>query len=260
MLVLSRPARTLRLALSIAIALAPFFAGGCSASQRSGIAVDCAAANPYEVRILEDYEDGSANFIGFTDSTPGAVQSVAVASIEDGGRCGSGRALVLFARGNRDWGGGFATSSSNWDGDARGFDGFSFWARSPGASTKGFTLFIDDRSTLAAGGVCVPFAGTAGSSTVSIDINGMITVTGPVPAANACGNSFFAVMFATERWQFYRVPFGSLAQAPWPNRSASGIDRSAILARAIRMPKESEIELWIDDFGLYREKALHGVE
>jgi len=243
--------------LRIAVGAALLFATGCGASPRDRPAIDCAADDPYEIRVLEDYEDGSANFVGFTDSTPGAVQYVEVASIEDGGRCGSGRGLVLVARGNRDWGGGFGTSSSSWDGDASRYDGFSFWARTPGASTKGFTLFVDDGTTLAAGGVCVPSTGMAGTSTVSIDINGMITVSGPVPAANACGNSFFAVLFASERWQFHRIPFAALAQAPWPNRSASGIDRSSILARAIRMPKESEVELWIDDFGLYREKALH---
>jgi hypothetical protein len=95
----------------------------------------------------------------------------------------------------------------------------------------------------------------AGIITVTPDIYGGLTVTGPVPAANACGNSFFTVLVASETWQFHRVPFQSLAQAPWPNRTASGIDRSQILGRAIRMPKESEVELWIDDFGLYREWA-----
>jgi hypothetical protein len=99
----------------------------------------------------------------------------------------------------------------------------------------------------------------AGSSTV-VDPNGMITVVVPVPSAHACGNQFYAVLFATEEWQFHRVPFASLNQAAWPNRVANGIDRSAILARAIRMPKESDVELWIDDFGLYREKASHAVE
>jgi hypothetical protein len=232
---------------------------GCGASQRNPPPIDCAAADAYEVRILEDYEDGSMSFVGFTDSTPGAIQNVASGVIENGGRCGSELAVVLLARGNRDWGGGFGGLSS-WDGNASGYDGFSFWARSPGPSTKGFTLFVEDPTTVELPHrLCVPQAGIAGSSTV-VDVHGTITVVGPVPPANACGNSFYAVLFATEQWQFHRVPFASLAQAPWPNRTAKGIDRSSILGRAIRMPKGSDIELWIDDFALYRDKAGHVVE
>jgi len=232
---------------------------GCGGSQRDPPPIDCAATDAYEVRILEDYEDGSMSFIGFADSTPGAIHNVEVRVIENSGRCGSELAVVLLARGNRDWGGGFGALSS-WDGDASGYDGFSFWARSPGRSTKGFTIFVDDPTTVELPHrLCVPQAGIAGSSTV-VDVHGTITIRGPVPPANACGNSFYAVLFATEEWRFHRVPFASLAQAPWPNRTANGLDRSAILGRAIRMPKESDIELWIDDFGLYREKASHVAE
>jgi hypothetical protein len=259
MLVTSDRATTPYIPMSIALATSMLSLSGCGGSQRSSPPIECAAADGYEVRVLEDYEDGSMSFVGFTDSTPGAIHNVEVRIIEAGGRCGSELAVVLTARGNRDWGGGFGALSS-WDGDASGYDGFSFWVRSPGPSTKGFTLFLDDPTTVELPyRLCVPQSGVAGSSTV-VDVNGMITVTGPVPAANACGNSFFAVLFATERWQFHRVPFQALAQAPWPNRTANGINRSAVLGRAIRMPKGSDIELWIDDFGLYRERANHVVE
>jgi hypothetical protein len=259
MAVKSGKANTARALLPSALVSSLLLGTACGGSERNPLPVDCTAANAYEVRVLEDYEDGSVSFIGFPDSTPHAIHNVEARAIENGGRCGSELSVVLAARGNRDWGGGFATVS-NWDGNAADYDGFSFWARSPGRSTRGFTLFVDDPSTLELPyRRCVPQAGVAGSSTV-VDVHGMITVTGPVPAANACGNSFFAPLLATEQWQFHRIPFDSLAQAPWPNRAANGIDRSAILGRAIRMPKESEIELWIDDFGLYREKASHAVE
>jgi hypothetical protein len=248
-----------RLRWSILVVTTLLSGSGCGGSQRNPPPIDCAAADAYEVRVLEDYEDGSMSFVGFADSTPGAIQNVESGVIENGGRCGSELAVILRARGNRDWGGGFG-GLSGWDGDASGYDGFSFWARSPGPSTKGFTLFVEDPTTVELPHrLCVPQAGIAGNSTV-VDVHGMITVVGPVPAANACGNSFFSVLFAADEWQFHRVPFASLAQAPWPNRTANGIDRSAILGRAIRMPKGSDIELWIDDFGLYREKASHVAE
>jgi hypothetical protein len=259
MLVTSDRTATPRIPMRIVAITSLLCGSACGGSERNLPPVDCAATDAYEVRILEDYEDGSMSFVGFVDSTPGAIHNVEIRTLENGGRCGSELAVILRARGNRDWGGGFG-ALSGWDGDASGYDGFSFWARSPGPSTKGFTLFVEDPTTVEVPHrLCVPQAGIAGSSTV-VDVNGMITVVGPVPAANACGNSFYAVLFATEQWQFLRVPFRSLAQAPWPNRTASGIDRTAILGRAIRMPKESDIELWIDDFGLYREKADHVFE
>ena len=250
---------TRRVALTTATVVWLSVASGCGGSERSRVAVDCTPDDGYDVRILEDYENGSPNFIGIPDGTPGAVQMTAVGHI-DGGRCGSESAVVLRARGNRDWGGAFASSSMSWDGNASGYEGFSFWARSPGPTMKGFSLFVDDATTLEAGGRCVRAEGMAGVPTVTPDIHGGITVTHPVPAANACGNSFFAVLVASETWQFHRVPFHSLVQAPWPNRTASGIDRSHILGRSIRVPKESEVELWIDDFGLYRERASHVAE
>jgi hypothetical protein len=259
MLVTTDRVTTPCLPLAIALAISLFASSGCGVSPRNPPPIDCAASDGYEIRVLEDYEDGSMSFVGSADGTPGAIQNVELSVIEDGGRCGSELAVVLRARGNRDWGGNFGVSST-WDGDASGYDGFSFWARSPGPTTKGFTLFVEDPTTVESRyRLCVPYAGVAGSST-AMDPYGMITVRGPVPPANACGNPFFAVLFATERWQFHRVPFQGLAQAPWPNRTANGINRSAILGRNIRMPKESDIELWIDDFGLYRERASHVVE
>src|SRR5687767_7639804 len=242
MLVTSARACFPHLRLPFVVATSLLSSSACGGSQRNPPPIDCAAAHDYEVRVLEDYEDGAMSFVGFADSTPGAIQNVEVSVIENGGRCGSELGVVLQARGNRDWGGGFS-ALSGWDGDASGYDGFSFWARSPGRSTKGFTLFVDDPTTVELPHrLCVPHAGipgsstvvdagTAGSSTV-IDVHGMITVTGPVPPANACGNSFYAVLFATDEWQFHRVPFISLAQAPWPNRTPNGINRSAILGRA----------------------------
>jgi hypothetical protein len=261
MLLASTPSSSLRpttrrVALTTATVVWLSFASGCGGSERSRVAVDCAADDAYDVRILEDYEGGSPNFIAFHDQTPGAVQTTDVGSI-DGGRCGSESAVVLRARGSHDWGCAFASSSTSWDGNASGYDGFSFWTRSPGLTMKGFSFVVEDPTTLEAGGRCVRAEGMAGVSTVTPDIHGGITVTRPVPAANACGNQFFAVLVASETWQFHRVPFHSLAQAPWPNRTASGIDRSHILGWGVRMPKESEVELWIDDFGLYRERASH---
>src|SRR5688572_4004886 len=75
---------------------------GCGGAQRNPPPIDCAAADAYEVRVLEDYEDGSMSFIGFADSTPGAIQNVQIGVIDNGGRCGSELSVVLLARGNRD--------------------------------------------------------------------------------------------------------------------------------------------------------------
>jgi hypothetical protein len=142
--------------------------------------------------MADDYDLGNYGWYSYGDTTPGAVQTTGrvggawtveldgginysfTAPIENGGRCGSQRALFLQAHGFQDYGCGWGTYNIGVvggylggqtcpytypDGDAAvcpialaaDYEGVTFWARSfdpTGApTTKGLTISIDDKNS-----------------------------------------------------------------------------------------------------------------
>jgi hypothetical protein len=74
-------------------------------------------------------------------------------------------------------------------------------------------------------------------------------------AGNFCGNTFRRPLVVTENWELYFLPFDSFSQDPLPSRSPTGMDTSAIYQFGFQIPKEANLELWIDDITFYRRRA-----
>ena len=85
---------------------------------------------------------------------------------------------------------------------------------------------------------------------------GMVVPVGAdLPAPNDCGNNFSRVIEAHREWFLHLIPFELLQQQPLPNRQPGGIERSAIIQFSLNVPKDSNIELWLDDLGFYRRAS-----
>lgn len=219
--------------------------------------MDCSANDAYEQRVLQDME-GALSWFNFGDSTPGGFNLMEQRPITEG-RCGSAAALVLTVTGHTDWGAGFGEFATGTAGvDASGYEGISFWARAPGfGRSRGFLLTVHDRNTDADGGVCMErMAEDVASGGFTYNEAGMIVpLGGELPAPDDCGNGFQRVVTAQRDWQLHTLPFGSFQQTANPNLIPTGIDRSGLYQFAINVPKDSNIELWIDDLALYRRRA-----
>ena len=126
--------------------LVALLAGGCGApEERDPVEIDCSAVDEYEIQepMIMDFEnvDQAGWWFQFGDGSTGAfpppenAPEPESAEIEDGGRCGSQRALVLTAYGNNFWGSGYGT----WQfrtvprTDGAGTDGLALWAAYPPA-------------------------------------------------------------------------------------------------------------------------------
>ncbi|MET0412208.1 MAG: hypothetical protein ABW217_12980, partial [Polyangiaceae bacterium] len=208
---------------------------------------------------LQAMEGMTASWFGFGDMTPGATQAITLQPIPEG-RCESTTALVLVSRGYTDWGAGFGEyQTAMAPVDASGFEGVSFWARATGYGTStGFLLTLNDRNTDPAGMVCVepePTDVVDGAYTYN-EAGMVVPVGGELPSAEDCGNGFMRVVSVTREWRLYRLPFESFQQQAQPNLRPSGIDPSALYQFAINIPKDSSIELWLDDLGLYRRSPV----
>jgi hypothetical protein len=240
--------------------LAAGLALGCSSSlDPRELEVDCSQGDGYEFNVLQAMEGMTASWFGFGDMTPGATQAIALQEIPEG-RCDSTTALVLTSRGYTDWGAGFGEyQTAMAPVDASGFEGVSFWARAPGYGTStGFLLTLSDRNTDAGGMMCVePEPTDVLDGSYSYNEAGMVVpVGGELPSPEDCGNGFMRVVNVTRDWRLYRLPFESFQQEALPNREPAGIDPSALYQFAINIPKDSSIELWLDDLGLYRRSSV----
>jgi hypothetical protein len=278
--------RTLLIGLGLA-------ASACSASPRSPVALDCTQGDGYEFHVVESYEASSLTatpqWYSWGDPTPDASHSLQVGtgipteSIPEG-RCGSQGALVLRSQGHTDYGSGFGQyrcddgcAANTFPNDASGWEGVSFWARSPGETNKGFTFGLNDRTSSsdvantvkeADGGAVTyedggtehycfipPTSSRAGVS-CTVDPNTHQTSNCGTAGAefphDACGNAFQTVITTTDEWKLYRLPWSSLHQSADNRRQASGIDPSSTWDVTISLPKESRTELWLDDVGFYR--------
>ena len=380
---------------------------GCSAAQRpDSIPVDCSIEDDYEFIQLQTFEGGANSWFGFGDCTPGGSlnncngmmipvgNGPVVEPIEDGPLCGDSLdALVLRSTGHQDWGSGFGefqTVGSPANGED--FEGISFWARSPGNTTKQLTFTVQDANTRAEGGRCsqcsdhgdctdvatpqclmltndgdidlglcgctanvqvdpnncgacgsicplgqwcvqgfcstgvtnqnpngcesdddcnagTPFCDDSGDTGICVecqddedcspdncgsgvcgsggrclfedgtdddntcgdtevcdgggefvctdnvssgfigDASGNPTIVVP---GEFCGNNFRTIVNLSNDWKLHFFPFGQFAQDPLPSRSPDGIDRAAIYGFGFTVPKESEVDFWLDDLSFYR--------
>jgi hypothetical protein len=169
------------------------------------------------------------------------------------------------------------------------YTGVSFWARAPGATGKSFTIVLDDFNTadptpLAAGSSdpttdpdpmdsnCIGYATPDGGMqnvTIYDPATGMVLSSGSttVTALNACGNAYQVIPTVANDWAFYTIPFGQFHQTAQPNRvpndkltetgTAPGTSllTSKLRNFLIRIPKATDMELWIDNLGFYRKKG-----
>jgi hypothetical protein len=236
-------------------------ASGCGTTARPPLELDCSAGDAYEFDTLFDFESSELQWFSFSDETPGSSISFTTESVEGGGRCGSRRALVLRSQGCNFWGTGFGEYKyQDTPANGAGWEGVSFWARSPGAVDRSVIFLVEDRTSSAAGGECVDYgadAGTTASVATAVDPEGRTTssaggATCPL-AEDACGNSFRTTVQTSERWQLYLLPWSTLVQDPCPNRVPDGIDESAIHQFLVRAPQGWRIEFWIDDISFYRK-------
>ncbi|MBN2576643.1 MAG: hypothetical protein JXP73_18910 [Deltaproteobacteria bacterium] len=260
------------------------------------VPIDCEAEAGYEIHVIFAFEqtgggsfwtagDGALNEDGtLTEKTTATVET-----IPDGARCGSQYAAHLHSAYNNDWGslvgfndfGSLASPSPTWSGGASAYEGMSFWARAPGNTTKGFTLLLNDPNTLFEEDAsekkvsnCDTYniAGAGDPVPVTMDPGtGQTLSGGTVTRAiypDECGNSYTVPMLATSEWRFYTVPFTAFHQDAKPNRvpnavltkvgplPGTGLLIDQLKTMILRFPKEATAELWLDNLGFYRKRAM----
>jgi hypothetical protein len=265
-----------------------------------GLSTDCTIENSYvfydpttDPQKAALRLDNFVNWYVSTDYTPdagvstgdAATNAVAFAAlsvidpIPDGAVCGATSAGVILFSHNNDWGGlfgpwDFGTTSV----DASAFDGIAFWARSPGNTTKGLTLSLNDTNTESDGspGSCQNYTidgGVAvqqGSGQGGIDpstgtpLSGSGTARAPFP--NECANLYTVAIELTSDWSFYAIPFEDFQQSAKPNRvpnavfaagtvPGTGLLKNALRHFVLRLPKAAVAELWLAKLGFYKNKV-----
>jgi hypothetical protein len=228
---------------------------GCSSSLDPRVLeIDCSENDRYEFNVLQPMEGTTVPWFGFGDMTPGATQSIAFQPIPEG-RCGSASALVINAHGYDDWGAGFGEyQTAMAPADASAYEGVSFWARAGDGASTGFQMTLSDRNTDPMGMVCIePETNDVLAGAYTYNEAGMVVpVGGELPSPQDCGNVFVRVVSVTREWHLYALPFESFQQEAQPNRNPAGLDRSALYQFSINITKDSAVELWLDDLGLYR--------
>ena len=252
--------------------------GGCSSYPTlKEVPVDyCTADDGYEFLSVSVFDTvGETAWWTSGDSTPNKVATASIENIGDGPRCDSQAAAVLRSAGNNDWGSLFGYNNFGPGKPAAAYEGMSFWARAPGNTTKGFTLLLDDPNTANVTGANCKFYGTGGGTGAaggtSIDPNtGQTLSSGTISRAiypDECGNGYTAVMLVTSEWRFYTVPFAAFHQDARPNRvpnalltevgpvPGTGLLTDQLKTFILRMPKEANTELWIDNLAFYNKKA-----
>lgn len=277
-------------------------AAGCATKLRTTTsAIDCAQGDAYEFRNISDFTGGQAGWYQYADATPGGVpdptvtSNVAIVALDPPGRCGDTGVIELQASGHNFYGAGFGDYAHNADtsrANGAGYEGISFWARSPANTDKTFMLYVDDGRTI----VLPPDAPDAGllppatSADQDLDGDGFV---GPgdiargtrcrlpptqtlvratcygggaqppaaatrVPAPDECGNQFHTYVTTTDEWQLFLVPWDQLAQWPCPNRLPGGIDPADIAKIEIKFIQGSTYDLWLDNFAFYRRRLDAG--
>lgn len=268
--------------------LIPFalLVAACGAPEpRPELRVDCQAADEqFEFRVLHTFDlDADVAWFGVTDKTPGAEVGVdnpdtptidhnpVVEEIEDvpeqgpqeEGRCGHTSAGVFRARGFSDWGAFFADYSTVNQQIGEVYEGISFWARTASASDRSFFFVVDNAWTAVvvdaqaedamfteeelAQNLCVPEIKDEDGD----DSGEYPPGTDP---AETCGNQFSQAVTTTAHWQLFTLPFSEFVQdRARPNVRPEGLDPTVKLVRlSVRFAVETDIELYMDEVGLYR--------
>ena len=74
----------------------------------------------------------------------------------------------------------------------------------------------------------------------------------PAEPSELCGDHWTRVVNLSNEWQFYTVPFTSMAQQGWAKRSA-GLDLTSV--SVVRFTWDGGwIDFWIDDVRFYKTK------
>jgi hypothetical protein len=263
----------------------------CEDSNRRPVAasIDCSVTDGYELLTIFHFEGGESGFYLYSDHTPGGVpnpdagSNVALAKL-DPPHCGSTGALELVAYGNNYWGAGFGDWQHNSSpADGTGYEGISFWARSPGNTDKTFLLNVHDKRTLKTNRT----PPVATSSDQDLDGDGLL---GPgdiasgtecrlpppqsmgdpscyyggtqppsavtrVPEPDECGNAFHTYVTTTADWQYFLIPWERLVQWPCPNRLEGGINPADIRMLEVRLVQGTHYDIWLDDISFYRLRA-----
>jgi hypothetical protein len=277
-----------------------FLAVGCGEGDRpETIPVDCSVLDQYEFLNISDFSGSESGWFQYADPTPGGTpnpavdgSNVPVSAVDTPGRCGDTRFLKLATSGHNFWGTGFGDWAHNQPSgraNGTGYEGISFWARSPAPAEKSFFLNVDDPRTI----ILTPDAPDAGlappatSADQDLDGDGYV---GPgdiargttcrlpppkesgtvpcygggidpppsggtrVPEPGECGNSFHTLINTTEQWKLFTIPWKDLVQWPCPNRLEDGIDRTAIAKFEIRLKQGMQYEIWLDNIAFYRRR------
>lgn len=272
---------------------------GCSAGeQRTAEAVDCSAADAYEFQNISDFAGGDSGWFLYADNTPGGVPdpaltpNVLVTQAPPPGRCGDLGMVELKAYGHNQYGAGFGDYVHNDEisrANGTGYEGISFWARSPGNTDKTFMLNVDDGRTIvyppkppAEGGLPPATsadqdldgdgligAGDVARGTrcrlppdpklgkVACYYGGQLPPSTPtrVPEPDECGNQFHTYVTTTENWQLFLIPWSELVQWPCPNRLDGGIDPADVAGFQIKLAQGTNYDIWLDNIAFYRRRA-----
>lgn len=245
---------------------------GCGQNDRHPTdAVDCTVADAYETKNISNFSGGLGSWFTYADNTPGG-ELLALGATQPT-RCGDAAMAEVKVSGHNFYGGGFG----NWElggirANGTGYEGISFWARSPGNSDKTFTLYVDDGRT-----IVLPDPDTAPGDTspgtrcrrpppeslgrAACYYGAALPPSTPtrVPEADECGNRFHTTVTTTENWQLFLLPWDRLVQFPCPNRLEGGIDPADIAGLEIKFVQGSTYDLWLDNFEFYRRRADAGL-
>lgn len=242
--------------------------GGAGAPGDTGPvrATDCAADDPLDLFIIDDFELGAAtgaftnnevcarcNEIAPEDEDelfacqdlcresqdPTDFDKPLPAELIPEGRCESRYALHITSQQFHEWGGivGFPFAPAF---DARGYDGVAFWGRVKWGSRSTVRASVLDPETDAT--FVDPDTGDARCDGES-DLD---------EYSDAC-DAFGAYAVMTGDWQLFKVPFAEMRQRGY-GHVAPYLDVGALLQISIEYGM-GEWDFWIDDIAFYKEGA-----
>jgi hypothetical protein len=264
--------------LSTALVLCATFGfalAGCSQAKRDEPPPDCAQMDKYELQPVPGFFSGRWYSVPDRTNQQGVETSLVTVTplftATTPPLCELNEGILFKSTGNHDWGSfiGVYHDPSSTDvplplvgGDATGFEGLSFWAKS--LYDKGLTLELTDITSDDEAGECQPSTFYLNDAGMRVCTDAGMQVGNPefndkygVPVPNACGNSFDAMVLLTERWAFYTIPFKSFRQTRQdPSLKPNGIDVAHIWRLLIRAPRGAVVEASFANLAWYR-KATH---
>ncbi len=296
---------------TLALGASFLLASACSQNHRPPLPdEDCSIEDDYEFQNISNFSGDQSGWFLYSDPTPGGAPNptinpdtgeeegnVPVTDDPEHARCGDSRFMKLEMHGKNFWGAGFGDWAHNPSGsrvDGTGYEGISFWARSPINFEKEFIFNVDDPRTMInpppapEGGGLPPKVTEPDDGHLDLDGDGFIGpgdiangsecrlpppedvgdvpcynggVDAPanggvrVPEKNECGNPFHVRIATSERWQLFLIPWDDLVQWPCPNRLEGGIDKTEISKFEIRLTQGMQYEIWLDNIALYRSRG-----